>query len=193
MKAGTRSAILLSVFTSTLWGAGFALFIGRDTAVAAAQAPCVSLPDAVPRSAGARTRNPRACPPITTYVLRTTDAQSSNPVWKTTYSANGTYTLYFALDVSGPVSGSHSYSLFIFMPSGFAYQAILVTYSATSCTALGSPCSVDQTSDGVRIWTEMPVAGTIIEQLQIYGTWTAEAWVDTATSPTATTTFDIEP
>jgi hypothetical protein len=150
------------------------------------------LPDAVPASAAARTRNPRICPPppppVTSYTLRTTDAQSSDPDWKTSYAANDTYDVWFALDVSGPVAGSHTYSLFVFMPNGFAYEAFEVTYSATGCSIT---CSVDQTADGIRVWISMPVAGTMIQQFQLYGVWTAEAWIDAATSPTAVTEFEI--
>ncbi len=193
MSARTRRATLLSVVAFTLWSVGLTpLIIDRASPVAAAQRPCITLPDAVPSWAAARERNPRVCPPApeTTYTLRTTDEQSLDPMWKTSYSAYATYDVFFALDVSGTVTDEHSYTLEIFAPGGLPYQRIDVTYTSTSCTPTFA-CSVDQTSDGIRVWTSLPVAGTTIQGSQLYGTWTADAYIDGAGSPNVSTFFDI--
>ena len=157
---------------------------------------CVTLPDAVPGSAAARQRNPQRCPPAIeqTYTLRTTDAQSATPEWKSAYSANGTYELYFALDITEDVIGPHLYTLFIFMPGGLPYGYIQSTFTATECTSVfGGTCSVETTSGGIRVWTSMPVAGTMIQQFQLYGTWRADVHIDGSAGPTASTNFEIEP
>jgi hypothetical protein len=195
MSARKRPATLLTILALTLWGVGLVPFlIDRASPMAAAKPPCITLPDAVPSWAAAPRKNPRVCSPVAPYTLRTTDEPTADPVWKTSYSADTTYDVFFALDVSGDVTGAHSYTLFIFAPGVIPYQAIDVTYTSTSCTPVfGSACWVDQTSDGIRVWTSFPVAGTIIEQFSLFGTWTADAYIDAAVSPTATTAFDIGP
>ena len=157
---------------------------------AAAPPSCVTLPGSVPGSAGAHARNPQVCPPppppAPSYTLRTTDAQSADPVWKTTYSVNSTYELYFALDVIGTIVGTSALQLEIVTPGGLPYQVFIDTFTAAS----GEPIP-----GGIRIWKSIPVAGTMIQQLGIYGEWSATAYVQEsdASIHTASTSFTLNP
>lgn len=165
---------------------------GSVVASAATAAPpgCVTLPGAVPGSADAHARNPQLCPPppppAPTYTLRTTDARSADPVWKTSYSVNSTYELYFALDVIGTIVGTSTLQLEIVMPGGLPYQVLLDTFTAAS----GEPID-----GGIRIWKSIPVAGTMIQQFAIYGEWSATAFVQEsdASMHTASTSFTLDP
>lgn len=156
----------------------------------AAPPSCVTLPGSVPGSAGAHARNPQLCPPppppATTYTLRTTDVQSADPVWKTSYSVNSTYELYFALDVIGAIVGTSFLQLEIVMPSGLPYQVFVDSFTASS----GEPID-----GGIRIWKSIPVAGTMIQQFSIYGEWSATAYVQEpdASMHTASTSFTLDP
>lgn len=160
------------------------------SAAVAAPPGCVTLPDEVPSGADAHARNPRLCPPppppSPSYTLRTTDARTPDPVWKTSYSVDSTYEVYFALDVVGTIVGTSALQLEIVMPSGFPYQAFVDTFTASS----GEPIT-----GGIRIWKSIPVAGTLIQLAALYGEWSATAYVQESDGSmhTASTSFTLNP
>jgi hypothetical protein len=124
------------------------------------------------------------CPTTTTYVGKTSD---TNPpvTFKTTYVANDTGEIDFYLEVTWKNtnwSGNHDMTLFVTMPSGFAYQNFYTTINPSGGTAI---------TCGKRfLLGSMPVAGTMIQTSQIYGAWTAEAW-DSLLGRVATYNFSI--
>lgn len=153
----------------------------------AAPKTCVTLPGAVPEWADAHTRNPRLCPPpvvAPTYTLRTTDSQVEPIVWKTSYSVNDTYDVYLALDVVGAITGSSALQLEINMPGGLPYQVFNDSLTGSSGTPIAG---------GVRIWKSLLVAGTLIQQAALYGSWTATAIVQESDGSlhTASTAFEL--
>lgn len=120
----------------------------------------------------------QTCPTTAQVALNTTSMQSSTPTWMSVYSASSTYNIFFAVDVLGPAAASTTpVNLYISMPSNQLYES----FSNNSGSVVPIAC-------GERFWFSMPVAGTLIDQSSITGTWAASAY---ASGQSVTTMFTI--
>ncbi|MBI3182902.1 MAG: hypothetical protein HYZ28_12260 [Myxococcales bacterium] len=127
-----------------------------------------------------------------TYALRTTDEHVAGvePTWKTAYPIMSTYDVFFATEITGSLSGHHTETVFVFTPSGAAYQRYDVAF-ATDVPAGSGEQQAERTATGWRVWVSMPVAGTMIQTSGLTGTWTGEVLIDSASTPNARTAFDL--
>jgi hypothetical protein len=126
-----------------------------------------------------------------TYALKSSDLSSSTPEWKSSYVIASTSEVWLATEITGTLSGHHTQRVVVKMPGGSAYQTIMVSFATDAVAAEGEQQAV-RTSTGWRVWASFPVAGTIIEQYGLTGSWTSEAFVDSATRANATTTFTLQ-
>lgn len=130
---------------------------------------------------------------VTTFTARTTDAHQagSEPQWKNTFPIHTTYDVFFALEIGGTYSGHHTATFEIRMPDGTTYQSFEVPF-ATDTEAFPGEQQAEAFSGGWRVWTNMPVAGTMIEMYGLSGTWSVAIYVDGASTPTASASFLLE-
>ena len=128
--------------------------------------------------------------PAVTYALNTTDAYGTAPTFSSSFVINQTYDLFFAVDVNGALAGHHSASVFVNLPGGSAYQRLDVAF-ATDVAAGAGEQQAEKTATGYRVWVSMPVAGTVIEQYQLTGPWTASAFIDAGSTAAASASFSL--
>lgn len=124
------------------------------------------------------------------YTLRTTSQMSTKPSWKSSFAISSTYTVYLAFDLPRSVRGHHQLTLFVLMPDGGLYQRFDIAFATEG--AGPSEQLAQKTTTGYRVWAELPVAGTMIDQYHIAGAWRADAHLDGAGAPTAAATFMLE-
>jgi hypothetical protein len=129
--------------------------------------------------------------PAAAFALATS-ASTSSPSFTNHFFIANTADVYIALDIGAQVTGGHhTATVFVNMPGGYAYQAFDVAF-ATDAAAVGNELQAEPTATGYRIWITLPVAGTWIEQFQLGGEWSAEAYVDSAMTADATVAFTLE-
>jgi hypothetical protein len=128
-----------------------------------------------------------------TYEMHTTDSHDPGtpPTWKTRFKVDNTITLFFATDVHGRFSGHHKLTAFVYAPGNSLYQRFDVSFAA-GVPAGQSEQSAERTRGGYRVWLQMPVAGTWIQQYQLTGKWSASSYVDGSPSPNAGVEFILE-
>jgi hypothetical protein len=129
--------------------------------------------------------------PVAPFVLAAS-ASIEAPSFSDSFVIAETTDLHLALDVSASAVGGHNVAtVFVDMPGGSAYQRFDVAF-ATNVVADPGELQAEPTATGYRIWITLPVAGTWIEQYQLSGTWTAEAYVNNSTSANASLAFTLE-
>lgn len=128
-----------------------------------------------------------------TYGLATTDRHDAgvSPTWSTSFGVRTTAAVYVATVVSGTLKGHHTQSVFVVAPNGSSYQRFDVRF-ATDVTAGPGEQQAEQTSTGWLVWVSLPVAGTLIEQYNLVGTWNAQTFVDASATPNAQGAFQLE-
>lgn len=136
------------------------------------------------------TRKSKTSTATTTYALKTTDARSASPVWKTSFPIYSTYDVFFALEITGSLSGHHTETVFVNMPGGSTYQRFDVAF-ATDVAANPGEQQAEKTATGWRVWVSMPVAGTMIDSMGLAGTWSATAYLDGASTANASAQFEL--
>ena len=117
---------------------------------------------------GATTRAPA-------YALDVGSAQDGK--WATSFPISSTRNLYFALDAQGLPNGHHTVAFEVRMPDGSAFARYDVAVAVGVAAGPGEQ-QAQVVKGGVRVWLSMPVAGTIIDQYTIAGSWAANAGVD---------------
>lgn len=129
---------------------------------------------------------------VASYALKTTDAYVAGaaPGWKSSFPIYSTYDVYFATEIPGPMAGHHTLTVFVMMPGGSAYQRFDVPF-ATDLVANPGEQQAEATSTGWRVVVSMPVAGTMIQQANLAGAWSAEVWIDSASAANARTSFNL--
>lgn len=120
--------------------------------------------------------------------VRTADSQSG--AFGTTFSIDATYDVYFAFDLPSSKSGSHRAAFEVFMPGGLPYQRTELPFAAGQA-AVSPEVQAELISGGFRVWSSMPVAGTMIQQSALTGRWSVKVWLDGAL--VASSTFTLEP
>lgn len=112
-----------------------------------------------------------------TVKVATSDAA---PVLFTTrFKMASTYDLFFAVDISNLAEGSHHIDLELTAPNGMIYQSLPVDFL------------VPAGSKTTRVWASIPVAGTLIEQMQLVGKWKASAFINYAGSASSSAAFTL--
>lgn len=120
--------------------------------------------------------------------VRTADSQSGS--FGTTFSINATYDLFFAFDLPSSKSGSHRAVFEVFLPGGSPYQRTEVAFAAGQAAVEGE-VQAELISGGYRVWSSMPVAGTMIQQSALTGKWKVQVLLDGAL--VASSTFSLNP
>jgi hypothetical protein len=113
----------------------------------------------------------------TSIAMQVREGATQSGTFATSFSINDTNTLFFAFDMPSTKSGSHVARFEIYMPSGSPYQVFDVAFAAGTAPAAGET-SADVISGGYRVWASMPVAGTMIQQMNLSGTWSAKIFLD---------------
>ncbi len=164
-----------------------------------AATPAVAAPGktSAPASASAKPTQPAPAPAKTTapaaptYALQTATAKDGSPEWKSSFSLYGTYTIFIATEITGSLPGHHAANVTVLMPGGAPYQSFDVAF-ATDVPAYPYEQQAEPTANGWRVWVELPVAGTVIQQANLAGEWSAELRIDGAASPNATAGFLLQ-
>jgi hypothetical protein len=129
--------------------------------------------------------------PAPSYVLQTTATYSSSPTWATGFPIDSTYNVYFAFDLPGTLTGSHTATVFVYAADGSLYQKNVVSFAAGTTAAAGQQ-QAQKTSTGYRVWTSLPVAGTFIQTYNMAGAWSAQAFLDSASTANASASFSLQ-
>lgn len=124
------------------------------------------------------------------YALRTTAQASTKPRWQSSFVISSTYTVYLAFELPRSASGHHQLTLFVTMPDGGLYQRFDIAFATDGAESFEQ--LAQKTTTGYRVWAQLPVAGTMIDQYDIAGAWRADAYLDGAAEPSAVTSFVLE-
>lgn len=128
----------------------------------------------------------------------------------TPFSASAIEDLEFRVVFALAPPGQHVLRLRVLLPKGALYQEIAVPFSldpratgATEAVLEGYPRPVpvrtlQKTTDRKGTWwsvsATLPVAGTLVVENSLYGTWQVEAYLDREKSPcTPPVSFDLAP
>ena len=129
----------------------------------------------------------------TSTALRSTaDASMSASCasWSTSFPIFTTSAVYFAFDIKA-TSGHHTEKLYLYDERGMLYQEIQVAFAA-GVTPYTNEQAGEALGGGVyRVWASLPVAGTAIDTGMMSGTWSGQAYLDSATKASATESFDL--
>ncbi|MBX7098328.1 MAG: hypothetical protein K1X89_11495 [Myxococcaceae bacterium] len=98
--------------------------------------------------------------------------------WARRFPLATTRSIFVAVDVSGASPGGHVVELTFVQPGGLPWQVQTVSFQATG--------SGGKHAAPERVWVELPVVGTWIEQYALTGRWTVEAAVDHGRSSSLT-------
>ena len=136
--------------------------------------------------------------------------QKGGGKFETTFSATQVIDVDFSI-VFTPgaakrfLDGNHTVEFRILTPRGHLYQSMTIPFTADPARKGEKvkvegypdpmPLRVTESVDNhVRVFARMPVAGTPIITSSVYGTWTAQAYVDGETVPCAkAATFTMTP
>jgi hypothetical protein len=127
-----------------------------------------------------------------TYALQTTDVKVTTPVFKSSYVVTSTYELFYAVDLPSSLKGRHSLSIFVNAAGGSSYQRMDVKFTTDIAAGIGEQKAEKLSNGAYRVWASMPVAGTMIEQYGLVGTWSAADHIDGDATAAATTTFQLQ-
>lgn len=97
--------------------------------------------------------------------------------WARRFPLATTRSIFVAVDVSGASPGGHVVELTFLQPGGMPWQVQTVSFQAAGG---GGKQAAE------RVWVELPVVGTWIEQYALTGRWTVEASVDHGRSSSLT-------
>lgn len=136
------------------------------------------------RSGGSASKPPSAIP------MKVQTSAELGGAFVTTFSVYSTYDVYFALDLPSSKKGSHLARYEVRSPNGLVYQVNEVQVAAGIAPSSGQ-VSADIISGGYRVWSSLPVAGTMIQQLNMTGRWSVKAFLDGA--QVASATFTLNP
>ncbi len=121
----------------------------------------------------------RAAKPAPATWTAQVSATSTNPVFVSSFQIATTYDVYVAFDTAGALAGQHIATYEFSSPNGAVYQRNQVTFTPG-------------TSTQYRVWSSLPVAGTMIQQYAMTGSWTVKVFLDAEATPRATKVFTLQ-
>jgi hypothetical protein len=109
--------------------------------------------------------------------MQVREGSSQNGTFATSFPIISTNDVFFAFDMPSTKSGSHKARFEVYMPSGSPYQVFDVAFAAGTAPAVGE-ISADVISGGYRVWADLLVAATMIQQMNLSGTWSVKVFLD---------------
>jgi|CXWL01.1.fsa_nt_gi hypothetical protein len=119
--------------------------------------------------------------PKLSSTVKVAKSQAAPVQFAAKFKMSTTYDLYFAVDVTGLPAGTHHVDVELTAPGGIIYQSLPADFVVPSSAA----------GKTTRVWVALPVAGTLIEQMQLIGKWKAAGFINYGGSANSSSTFTL--
>ncbi|MBX7116773.1 MAG: hypothetical protein K1X64_20775 [Myxococcaceae bacterium] len=125
------------------------------------------------------TQDLRNAPKVTSSV-KVALSQNAPVQFASKFKLGTTYDLYFAMDITHLPAGAHHVDIELTAPGGIVYQSLPVDFV------------VADAGKTTRVWAALPVAGTLIEQMNLVGQWKAAGFINYGGSASSSSTFNLK-